>query len=103
MGKSFWRKCNYSYIIEGLGNEQSFQSCSHGAGRVMGRKQAQKTLNLKNEIEFLDAKGVIHSIRSRSDLDEAPSCYKDINIVMENQKELAKILVELSPLAVMKG
>jgi tRNA-splicing ligase RtcB len=44
-----------------------------------------------------------HSIRGVKDLDEAPGSYKDIDIVMENQKDLVKILVELTPLAVIKG
>ena len=93
----------HSYIVRGLGNQESFKSCSHGAGRKLGRKQAQRELNLKEEIDSLDKKGIVHSIRNTSDLDEAPSAYKDINIVMENQKDLVDIIVELSPLAVMKG
>jgi tRNA-splicing ligase RtcB len=69
----------------------------------MGRKQAQRELDLKEEIASLDQKGIVHSIRNQRDLDEAPSAYKDINVVMENQKDLVDIVVELSPLAVMKG
>jgi len=92
-----------SYIVRGLGNPDSFKSCSHGSGRVMGRKQAQKTLDINNEIKILDDLGVIHGIRSKNDLDEAPSAYKDISKVMENQKDLVDILVELTPLAVIKG
>lgn len=92
-----------SYIVKGLGNPESFKSCSHGAGRKMGRKQAQRELNLKDEIELLKKKGVIHSIRNTKDLDEATSAYKDIDVVMENQKDLAEIVVELTPLAVLKG
>ena len=92
-----------SYIVEGLGNEESFKSCSHGAGRVMGRKQAQRTLNLENEIKKMEDKGIIHNIRTEKDLDEASSAYKDIDKVMENQKDLVKILVKLKSLAVVKG
>ncbi len=92
-----------SYIVRGLGNPESFHSCSHGAGRKMGRKQAQRELDLQAEIDLLNAKGVIHSIRNVKDLDEATSAYKDIDVVMENQKDLAEIVVELSPLAVLKG
>jgi tRNA-splicing ligase RtcB len=92
-----------SYIVQGKGNKQSFESCSHGAGRIMGRKQAQRTLNLEEEKERLDQQGVIHSIRSIRDLDEAPSAYKDISEVMKNQEDLVDVLVELSPLAVIKG
>ena len=92
-----------SYIVEGLGNEESFKSCSHGAGRKMGRKQARKELSLETEIKHLNDKGIIHSIRNESDLDEATGAYKDIHEVMENQKNLVKIKVELEPLAVIKG
>ena len=92
-----------SYIVKGKGNPESFMSCSHGAGRKMGRKQAQRTLNLEEEKKRLDDLGVIHAIRHESDLDEAPSAYKDISIVMKNQTDLVDILVELKPLAVIKG
>lgn len=92
-----------SYIVQGKGNAESFTSCSHGAGRVMGRKQAQRSLDLKSEIKRLDEQGIIHAIRTQRDLDEAPSAYKDINEVMRNQEDLVEIKVELSPLAVIKG
>jgi tRNA-splicing ligase RtcB len=92
-----------SYIVSGLGNPESFMSCSHGAGRLMGRKQAMRQLNLQKEIEKLESKDIIHSIRKIRDLDEASSAYKDIHEVMENQKDLVEILIELRPLAVVKG
>jgi tRNA-splicing ligase RtcB len=92
-----------SYIVEGLGNEESFQSCSHGAGRRMGRNVAQKTLNLEEEKKKLDDQGIVHGIRSIKDLDEASGAYKSIEEVMENQKDLVKILVRLETLGVIKG
>ncbi len=92
-----------SYIVRGKGNPESFNSCSHGAGRVLGRKQAQRTLDLELEKNRLEEQGIIHSIRRQSDLDEAPSAYKDITVVMDNQSDLVDIIVELSPLAVVKG
>jgi len=92
-----------SYIVEGLGNPESFNSCSHGAGRLMGRKEAQRSLNLKEEIQKLNKHGIIHAIRNQNDLDEAAGAYKDIDLVMKNQKDLVKILVSLTPLAVIKG
>lgn len=92
-----------SYIVRGLGNEESFNSCSHGSGRRMGRKQAQKSLDLKTEIEIMERQGIIHGIRTVADLDEAASAYKDIDVVMNNQKDLVEIVVELRPLAVIKG
>lgn len=92
-----------SYIVEGLGNPESFMSCSHGAGRKMGRKQAMRELNLEHEIEIMESQGIIHGIRTIENLDEAVGAYKDIDIVMENQNDLVKTLVELKPLAVIKG
>ncbi len=92
-----------SFIVKGKGNPQSFNSCSHGAGRVMGRKQAQRSLNLKEEIKKLNEKGIIHAIRTQKDLDEATSAYKNIDVVMNNQKDLVDIIHHLTPLAVVKG
>ncbi len=91
-----------SYIVEGLGNAESFMSCSHGAGRCMSRTQARKTLSLEEESHMMDLKGIIHDM-CKSQLDEAPSAYKDIDIVLENEKDLVKPLIELVPLAVVKG
>lgn len=92
-----------SYIVSGLGNKSSFQSCSHGAGRKMGRKEAQRQLDLEIEKKRLDDQGIIHGIRTQKDLDEAAGAYKDIDVVMENQKDLVAILHELTPIAVIKG
>ncbi len=92
-----------SYIVKGKGNKDSFESCSHGAGRVMGRKEAIRSLDLKKEINYLNEKGIIHSIRTTNDLEEASSAYKNIDEVMKNQEDLVEILVELKPLAVIKG
>ena len=92
-----------SYIVRGRGNPESFESCSHGAGRKMGRKQAIRELDINHEISGLTEKGIIHSITSAKDLDEAPGAYKDIDTVMDNQKDLVEIVVELHPLAVIKG
>jgi tRNA-splicing ligase RtcB len=90
-----------SYIAEGLGNPDSFESCSHGAGRRMGRKEAIRTLNLEEEQAKMV--GIVNGLRTSQDLDEAPGSYKDIDVVMENQKDLVKPIVELTPLASIKG
>lgn len=92
-----------SYIVRGKGNIESFQSCSHGAGRKMGRKEAERTLNLEEEIKKLNDQGIVHDIRTTKDLDEAAGAYKDINIVMKNQANLVDIIIELTPLGVIKG
>jgi tRNA-splicing ligase RtcB len=94
---------SYSYIVTGNGNPESFYSCSHGAGRKLGRKEATRRLDLSEEIRNLDARGIIHGVRNQSDLDEAPGAYKDIDTVMENQKDLVTPIVKLRPLAVVKG
>jgi len=92
-----------SYIVRGKGNIFSFNSCSHGAGRKMGRKEAERTLNLEEEVKKLNDQGILHSIRGTKELDEAPGAYKNINTVMKNQEDLVDILVELTPLGVIKG
>ncbi|MBN2705906.1 MAG: RtcB family protein [Deltaproteobacteria bacterium] len=92
-----------SYIVKGLGNPESFLSCAHGAGRVMGRKEAQRRLNFDGERKKLEDQGIIHSLRRPLDLDEAAGAYKNIDQVLDNQKDLVEVLVELRPLAVIKG
>ena len=93
----------YSYIIKGKGNTESFESCSHGAGRVMSRTKAKKSLSVEKETEMLEEMGVLHAIRSESDLDEAPGSYKDIQEVMNYQTDLVDIVIKLKPLGVIKG
>ncbi len=90
-----------SYLCKGLGSKESFESCSHGAGRKMGRKVAKETLDLAEERDKM--KDIVHGIRGKDDLDEAPGAYKDIHDVMEQQKDLVKIEIELTPLGVIKG
>jgi len=92
-----------SYIVKGKGCEDSFKSCSHGAGRLMSRTKAKKTLDLAVEQEKLNSQGIIHGIRSAKDLDEAAGAYKDIDAVMANQEDLVEILYKLRPIAVVKG
>lgn len=92
-----------SYIVEGLGNPESFNSCSHGAGRVLGRKAAIRTLNLKEEKRRLERRGIIHAIRTQNDLQEAAGAYKDIETVIKNELDLVRIKTRLLPIAVIKG
>src|SRR5690606_31529660 len=84
-----------SYIVRGKGNKESFCSCSHEAGRRLGRKQAQRQLDLKEEIRRLDQQGILHAIRHKKDLEEAAGAYKDITEVMHNQRDLVEILTAL--------
>lgn len=92
-----------SYLVKGKGNLDSFASCAHGAGRKMGRKQAQRQLDLTREIKRMEDQGIIHAIRHKGDLDEAAGAYKNIDEVIDNQLDLVEVLVELRPLAVIKG
>jgi len=92
-----------SYITQGLGNQDSFCSSPHGAGRKMGRKQAIRELDLKNEIKILNEQNIVHGLRNKNDLDEATGSYKNVDEVVENSKDLVKVLVKLRPLASIKG
>lgn len=92
-----------SYIVEGLGNPESFCSCSHGAGRVLSRTAAIRDLDLREEVERLEAKGIVHAIRSQNDMQEASGAYKDIEEVIANETDLVKVKTRLLPVAVIKG
>ena len=94
---------NQSFIVGGKSNPESFNSCSHGAGRKMGRKQAQRQLDLGRERAQLENKRILHSLRHKKDLDEAPGAYKNIETVMQRQRDLVDIIDVLEPLAVIKG
>ena len=69
----------------------------------MSRNEARRTLNLKAEVERLKKLGILHALRHKKDLDEAPGSYKNIHEVMDLQKDLVDIQVELTPLAVIKA
>ena len=92
-----------SFLVKGKGNPLSFNSCSHGAGRTMSRNEARRSLNLKAETDRMNKLGVLHALRHKKDLDEAPSSYKDIQEVMAQQEDLVDIQVELTPMAVIKA
>lgn len=92
-----------SYIVEGLGNLESFCSCSHGAGRKMSRTAAIKELNLQEELNRLNAMGIVHAIRYQDDMQEASGAYKDIEEVIANESDLVRIKTRLLPIAVIKG
>ncbi len=92
-----------SYIVKGLGNPESFRSCSHGAGRVLSRTKAIDTLDMAEEISRLEARGIIHAIRCQRDMQEASSAYKDIDGVIAAQADLVTVKTRLLPVAVIKG
>jgi len=89
-----------SYIAEGKENILSFQTCSHGGGRVMGRKEANRRITHERAVESMQH--VAFGVR-QGDYEEMPDAYKDIDRVMENQRDLVAPVHRLVPLAVVKG
>ncbi len=89
-----------SYIVRGLGNPESFHSCSHGAGRVMSRREA------KRRFTIADHKKATRGVACRKDknvLDETPAAYKNIDKVMAAQKDLVEIVTTLKQIVCVKG
>jgi tRNA-splicing ligase RtcB len=79
-----------SYIVTGLGNPASYNSCSHGAGRRMSRKRARAELSVDTLIDEMTGKSW-NDADALTLLDEAPGAYKDIDVVMEAQKDLVRV------------
>jgi len=89
-----------SFIVRGLGNKESFCSCSHGAGRVMSRTEAKKRVSLD---EHLKATEGVECRKDSGVIDETPSAYKPIEAVMEAQKDLVEIMYTLKQVVCVKG
>ncbi|MBY0403531.1 MAG: RtcB family protein [Cyanobacteria bacterium] len=89
-----------SYIVEGLGNPESFYSCSHGAGRRMSRTKAKATFSIEDHIKATQG---VECRKDKDVIDETPQAYKDIDEVMENQKELVRPLHTLRQVICVKG
>jgi len=89
-----------SFIVRGLGNEESFCSCSHGAGRVMSRTQARKEVSLAEHIHATEG---IACRKDKHVIDESPRAYKPIDKVMEAQSDLVEILHTLKQVVCVKG
>lgn len=79
-----------TYIVNGLGNPSSYHSCSHGAGRLMSRSDAKRRYSADDLINDMDGK-VWNKARAASLVDEIPQSYKDIDLVMEAQKDLVSV------------
>lgn len=93
-----------SYVGEGLGNPDAFESCSHGAGRAMGRKAAKRALSRERVLEQLETSGVRLVTTSKDAVaEEAPEAYKDIEDVMRWQRDLVEPRLRLLPVGVVKG
>lgn len=89
-----------SFIVRGLGNEESFNSCSHGAGRAMSRTAAKKQFTIQDHIEA--TKGV-ECRKDAEVIDETPAAYKSIDAVMEAQKSLVEVMHTLKQVVCVKG
>jgi len=89
-----------SYVVRGLGNPDSFESASHGAGRRMSRSEAKRRYSVK------DLREQTQGVECRKDggvLDELPAAYKDIGQVMEQQRDLVEVVAELRQVLCVKG
>ncbi|MBH1935020.1 RtcB family protein [Streptomyces sp. AV19] len=89
-----------SYIVRGLGNEASFNSASHGAGRRMSRNQAKKRFSAQ------DLADQTRGVECRKDcgvVDEIPAAYKPIEQVMEQQRDLVEVVAHLKQVVCVKG
>lgn len=89
-----------SYIVRGKGNPESFESCSHGAGRTMSRGEAKRRFTLA------DHRAATQGVECRKDkdvIDEIPMAYKDIDKVMEAQKDLVEVVHTLKQVVCVKG
>ena len=89
-----------SYIVRGLGNPESFESCSHGAGRVMSRTKAKKMFTVADQIKATEG---VECRKDEAVIDEIPMAYKDIDAVMEAQKDLVEVVYTLKQVLCVKG
>lgn len=89
-----------SFIVRGKGNAESFHSCSHGAGRIMSRTEAKKTFTVDDQV----AQTV--GVECRKDaavIDEIPAAYKNIDDVMQAQRDLVEVVHTLRQVVCVKG
>ncbi len=89
-----------SFIVRGKGNEESFCSCSHGAGRVMSRTQAKKQFTVADQIAQTEG---VECRKDASVIDEIPAAYKNIDDVMHAQRDLVEIVHTLRQVVCVKG
>lgn len=93
-----------SYIVRGKGNEESFQSCSHGAGRLMSRKKAMESFSIDKVMNDLKQEQVVLGKKNKEDVaEESRFAYKDIEQVMRNEMDLVKPIKKLKTVGVVKG
>jgi len=89
-----------SFIVRGLGNAESFESCSHGAGRALSRTAAKQRFTLEDHIKATEG---IECRKDAGVIDETPMAYKDIDAVMAAQADLVEIVHTLRQVMCVKG
>lgn len=89
-----------SFIVRGLGNEESFCSCSHGAGRKMSRNEAKRRYTVDDQIA---ATAGVECRKDSAVIDEIPHAYKDIDAVMHAQRDLVEVVHTLKQVVCVKG
>jgi tRNA-splicing ligase RtcB len=89
-----------SYIVRGKGNDESFHSCSHGAGRAMSRKKALKTFTIEDHARATEG---VECRKDGAVVDETPGAYKSIDAVMEAQSDLVEVVHTLRQIVCVKG
>lgn len=95
---------SHSFIGRGLATHYSFNSCSHGAGRAMGRNEAKRTLSHDDVVrEMIGCDILIRTPHPRDIVSESRQAYKDIDDVMDKQRDLVEVQKRLTPLGVVKG
>ena len=95
---------SYSYVVAGLGNSESFHSCSHGAGRQYSRRAALEKFSAEEVMVDLKTQGVVLGKHNKADVaEESRFAYKDISEVMDNQKDLVRAIKRLRTVGVIKG
>jgi tRNA-splicing ligase RtcB (3'-phosphate/5'-hydroxy nucleic acid ligase) len=95
---------SYSYLVRGKGSAESFNSCSHGAGRKMSRHEAKKQFSLQDTLKDLELQKVVLGKVKKGDLsEESRLAYKDIDDVIKNELDLIEPVKRMKTLAVVKG
>ncbi len=89
-----------SFIVKGKGNQESFCSCSHGAGRVHSRTAAKKLFTVQDQIEQTQG---VECRKDEAVIDEIPSAYKPIEDVMKAQSDLVEVVYTLNQVVCVKG
>jgi tRNA-splicing ligase RtcB len=89
-----------SYIVRGKGHPESFDSCSHGAGRALSRREARRRFTVE---DHMHATSGVECRKDAAVLDETPAAYKPIDKVMEAQSDLVEVLHELRQVVCVKG